>query len=110
MTLQERQALRHKQRMDKLEYQTARYKAGRVSPTSKILTCVVLLVYIFTIAIGIYLMYRFQAASQIYALFASVTVPAGTTVFAFIRKNQAENTAGGITHDANMNNFDEGEG
>jgi len=105
-----REELRQKKRENRLNYQAARYKVGRVSATSKVLTCIVLMVYICTIAIGIHLMYKFEAASQIYALFASVTVPAGTTIFAFIRKNQAENTAGGITHDANIDNFEGGEG
>jgi len=106
MTADERRALRHRRRMDKLEYKAARYKSGRVSAASKIITCIAIAAYVITIACGIHLMYYFADTTAIYALFGSVTVPAGAAIFAFIKKNEAENTRGGITYEATMREND----
>lgn len=98
----DREVLRSTKRKNKLKYQAERYKVGRVSSASKIITLIVIAVYIVTIICGIHLMYKFMDTTQIYALFASVTAPAATTIFIFVKKNTFENTKGGITYDATM--------
>lgn len=94
-----RETLKQIQKGNRLKYRLERLKHGQTSPMSKIITIIAIASYIGAVAFGIHLMYYTYDASNVYALFGSVAVPAGAAIFAFIQKNTKENLEGGVSHD-----------